>query len=79
MSCIYYLMSMLKQVLAFCALMLIPLSVIHSEDDKWIDGIKFRYGEYNYPMSIGKKGANEDDAIWKTTERRLYEPGKRKW
>ena len=56
----------MKQVLVLFAIIFVSVPLAKAEDDKWIDGIKFRYGEYNYPMSIGKKGANEDDAIWKS-------------
>jgi len=44
-----------KQVLVLFAIIFVSVPLAKAEDDKWIDGIKFRYGEYNYPMSIGKK------------------------
>ena len=47
-------MNMLKQVLAFCALMLISLSVVLAEKDTWIDGITLRAAKSSYKLKIVK-------------------------
>ena len=64
-------MSMLKQVLAFCALMLISLSVVLAEKDTWIDGITLRAAKSSYKLKIvkpGTTGSSEEEKKYRLIE-----------
>ena len=62
-------MSMLKFVFAFCALILVSVSAIYAKDDKWIDGIQFRFGGTTTDISlkIDNYGADQENIDFQGT------------
>ena len=53
----------MKYVLVLFAVMMVLVSTVYAEDDKWIDGIKFRYGGLTFSpdLSHPSMGSSEVD------------------
>ena len=56
----------MKYVFVFFVFLLISVPLLHAEDNKWIDGIKIRYGEEWYETYISIPLAGKDTNIIKT-------------
>ena len=56
----------MKYVLVLFAVMMVLVSTVYAEDDKWIDGIRFRYGQEWYETYISIPLAGKDTDIIKT-------------
>ncbi len=56
----------MKYVLVLFAVMMVLVSTVYAEDDKWIDGIRFRYGQEWYETYISMPLAGKDTDIIKT-------------
>ena len=56
----------MKYVLVLFAVMRVLVSTVYAEDDKWIDGIRFRYGQEWYETYISIPLAGKDTDIIKT-------------
>ena len=53
----------MKHVLVLICLMMVLVPTVYAEDDKWIDGIKFRYGGLTFSpdLSHPSMGSSEVD------------------